>query len=279
MDCREAEEMFVPYLLGATDERERRLMDSHLESCGACGVALYGDGETAASFAFELPQIEAPPQVRRRLFKRVERDGRLARSASRLTARAGVFARGFEQAFMPHVGKAVASVLIVGVVLGGVWFNDRLNDISQDNNELTNQLQAARQREAEVMEAVKSQQSMTYEALRMSANPGTSVSLLRGTGAWTSARGMMMVSQAGTRALLLVVDLPPLPADKVYQVWLIKGHTKYNAGWFTVDSTGYGQTVIIPVAPFWEFEAAGITIEPVGGSIDPTGVNVLKGDL
>ena len=88
-----------------------------------------------------------------------------------------------------------------------------------------------------------------------------------------------MVSQTGTRALLLVVDLPPLPSDKVYQVWLIKGHTKYNAGWFTVDSTGYGQTVIIPVAPFWEFEAAGITIEPVGGSIGPTGVNVLKGDL
>jgi len=46
-----------------------------------------------------------------------------------------------------------------------------------------------------------------------------------------------------------------------------------------VDSTGYGQTVIIPVAPFWEFEVAGITIEPAGGSIDPTGVNVLKGDL
>ena len=279
MDCREAEELFVPYLLGATDERERRLIDSHLESCGACSAALHRDGETVASLAFTLPQFEAPPQVKQRLLKRVERDGRLAKTASMLLMRVSEIAHGFAQSFMPHVGKAVASVLIVGVVLGGVWFNDRLNDISQDNHELTNQLQAARQREAEVLEAVKTQRSMTYEALSMSASPGTSVNLLRGTGAWTSARGMMMVSQTGTRALLLVVDLPPLPSDKVYQVWLIKGHTKYNAGWFTVDSTGYGQTVIIPVAPFWEFEAAGITIEPVGGSIGPTGVNVLKGDL
>ena len=71
----------------------------------------------------------------------------------------------------------------------------------------------------------------------------------------------------------------PCPADKVYQVWLMKGRAKYNAGWFTVDSTGYGQAVIIPMAPFWEFEAAGITIKPAGGSVDPTGVNTLKGDF
>jgi len=129
------------------------------------------------------------------------------------------------------------------------------------------------------MAAIKTQQDMTYKAPLMFANPGSSVSLLRGDGAWTSARGVMMVSQTGTDALLLVVDLPPLPADKVYPVWLMKERAKYNAGWFTVGSTGYGQTVIIPVAPFWEFEAAGITIEPAGGSVDPTGVNILKGDL
>jgi len=96
-------------------------------------------------------------------------------------------------------------------VFGGVWFNDRLNSIAQTNNDLTDQLQAAEQREAGVMEAVKTQHDMTYEALLMSTNPGSSVNLLRGTGAWTSARGMMMVSQTGTKALLLVVDLPPLP--------------------------------------------------------------------
>ena len=73
MDCKEAEELFVPFVLGAIDDRERRLVDSHLESCGACSVALYG--ETVAGFALELPQLEAPPQVKQRLFKRVERDG------------------------------------------------------------------------------------------------------------------------------------------------------------------------------------------------------------
>ena len=76
-----------------------------------------------------------------------------------------------------------------------------------------------------------------------------------------------------------MVDLPPLPYGMVYQVWLIKDSRVHGAGWFTVDSTGYGQTVIIPVAPFREFDAVGITIEPRGGSIDPTGVSVLSGGL
>ena len=41
----------------------------------------------------------------RKLFKRVERYGRLA---SPIIMQAEAFGRGFSQAFMPHVGKAVA---------------------------------------------------------------------------------------------------------------------------------------------------------------------------
>ena len=63
-------------------------------------------------------------------------------------------------------------------MFGGVWFNDRLNSVAQTNNDLTDQLQAAEQREAEVMAAIKTQQDMTYKAPLMSANPGSSVDLL-----------------------------------------------------------------------------------------------------
>ena len=300
MDCKYGEEMLVPYLLGAIDERERRLMDSHLDSCPACSLALQGDGEAVARLASALPQLEVPLRIKERLLDRIDPKSRMYKATSRWLAIAKGPAVSFRRAFAPHVSKALASTLIVGVVFAVVWFNGRLESIPQENVDLTGQLDAAAQREAEVMQAVedftgrpdtvahreaevakavKTQRDVTYEALRMSFSPGTSVNFLRGTGPWTSARGMMMVSQAGTRALLLVVDLPPLPTDRVYQIWLIKHGQRYSAGWFTVDSTGYGQTVIIPVAPFGEFEAAGITIEPAGGSNDPTGVSVLRGDL
>ena len=88
-----------------------------------------------------------------------------------------------------------------------------------------------------------------------------------------------MVSRGGTRALLYFLNLPPLPPFQVYQLWLIKNGQMYSTAIFTVDSTGFGQAVIIPVTPFTEFDGAGVTIEPAGGSTGPTGVSVLKGDL
>ena len=36
MDCREAENLYEFYILGALDSDGRSLMDSHLESCDAC---------------------------------------------------------------------------------------------------------------------------------------------------------------------------------------------------------------------------------------------------
>ena len=64
-------------------------------------------------------------------------------------------------------------------MFGGVWFNDRLDSVAQTNKDLTDQLRAAKQREAEVMAAIKTQQDMTYKAPLMSDNPGSSISLLR----------------------------------------------------------------------------------------------------
>ena len=300
MECKLGEELLVPYLLGAIDERERRLMDSHLDTCPACSLALQGDGEAITRLASALPQLEVPPRIKERLLDRIERESRKLMVASRFLAIARGLAVSLRGAFAPHMGKALASTLIVGVVFAVVWFNARLDSITQENVELTGQIDAAAEREAEVMQAmeelkgrpdavaqretevaqvVKTQRDVTHEALRMSFSPDTSVNVLKSDGPWPSARGMIIVSEAGTRALLLVVDLPPLPADRVYQVWLIKQGRMYSAGWFTVDSTGYGQTVIIPVAPLGVFEAAGITIEPAGGSNDPTGMSVLRGDL
>ena len=154
-----------------------------------------------------------------------------------------------------------------------------MGDISRDAEQISNELTLARERESEVMSAVEGHREATYELIRMSSTPGTSVNTLLGTGPWSTARGVVMVSYTSNRGLLLVTDLPALPTDRIYRVWLIRDGVKHSAGWFTVDPLGYGQTIIIPLAPFGQFDAMSITIEPRGGSGDPTGVNILEGDL
>lgn len=278
MDCREAEELFGPYLLGALDAGEESLIDAHLETCRICGPRLQADGETVARLASAVPELEVPPRIKRQLLSRIAADskaGRLARLGSGLLGLRGALTRPVA----PHAGKAVASVLALSLVFGGVWFHSRLDRLEENNEQLSGQLEVAAGRDVDLLEMVEEQRNLTYEALLMSAAPGTSVNMLWGTGWSPSARGMVLVSRTGTEALLLVLHLPPLPAELVYQVWLVKDGQKYNGGYFTVDSTGSGQAVIISVAPLVEFEGIGITIEPAGGSAGPTGTSVLKGDM
>ena len=65
----------------------------------------------------------------------------------------------------------------------------------------------------------------------------------------------------------------------MYQVWLVSQDHKYSSKTFTVDSSGWGQAIIMPVIPFALVDAVEITVEPSGNSIAPTGSGVLKGDL
>lgn len=277
MDCSDVKGLIVPYLRGVLDDDRAATLEKHISACRDCSRAMAD--EMIADLAHAVPQRIPPQSVKDRLLHRVEAGSLPRRGVASLgswaSAQAGRFRQGTTRGLL--VGAAVALVAVL--LATGVWFNDRLSEIARDDEPLSDELAIARERESEVMSAVEERRETTYELIRMSSTPGASVSSLLGTGPWSSARGVVMVSYTSNRGLLLVTDLPPLPSDRIYQVWLIRDGLKYGAGWFTVDPRGYGQTIIIPLTPFAQFDEIGITIEPRGGSADPTGVNVLKGDL
>ena len=278
MDCNQAEDLFESYLLGALDSEERRLMDAHLETCGACRLKLQNEGETVARLAFTVPQLEAPPRVKQRLFARIEAEDRFDRTAQPEGILAGL--RGALSLTLPaHGGKAIAALLVVALVFGGVWFNNRLDRIAVDNEELEDRMVTAVERDEQIEKMVSDQRYFST----MTAAPGVSVNMLYGTEERDKAWGMIMccaVSDTGTIALLAVLNLRPLDSNEVYKVWLIKDDQMHGAGVFTVDSTGYGQAVIIPVVPFNEVKAIWITRESaISSEESPQGTGVLKGDL
>ena len=281
MDCNQSEELMAPYILGALDSEERLLMDSHVSTCTACSLKLQEDGEIVARLASTVPQLEVPIGVKTRLFSRIDAD--IASEISQAVPTRGVWAgiwSVINQKFVPHASAAMASVLVGVLVFSGFWFNNRLSNLSSDNEALNVQLEGMVERETDMMDMVKEQRNITIDALTMTAASETSVNLLKATGpSPVTARGVVMVSHTESRALLLVLNLPPLSPNRVYQVWLISGDRRYSAGLFTVDSTGYGQVIVIPAVSFDEIDAIGVTVEPEGGSLDPTGANVLSGDF
>ena len=277
MDCSDAEDHVVPYLRGALVGDDAVTLERHIAACRNCSRAMAE--EMVADLAQAVPQKSPPQSVKDRLFSRVDSQSPARSAWPSLRIRMPRYAGRFTRRAALGWGGGVAVALAVVLLAAGVWFNDRLGDISRNAEQLSDELALARERESEVMSAVEGHREATYELIRMSSTPGASVNTLLGTGPWSTARGVVMFSYTSNRGLLLVTDLPALPSDRIYRVWLIKDGVKYNAGWFTVDPLGYGQTIIIPLAPFGQFDGMSITIEPRSGSGDPTGVNVLEGDL
>jgi anti-sigma-K factor RskA len=76
-------------------------------------------------------------------------------------------------------------------------------------------------------------------------------------------------------ATLEVWDLPPLPPDQQYQLWLVAGDARDSGAVFAVNASGWARVPVAVSRPAADYDAFGITIEPAGGSPGPTGERVL----
>ena len=80
-------------------------------------------------------------------------------------------------------------------------------------------------------------------------------------------------------AVLIVTGLSPLEPGKTYQVWLIDGGAPVSAGLLTVNEEGQGVFIVTSEEAIGSFKSLGISIEPAGGSPQPTGEIVVLSDL
>jgi Anti-sigma-K factor rskA len=79
-------------------------------------------------------------------------------------------------------------------------------------------------------------------------------------------------------ALIYTGTLPPLPAGKSYQLWLVPAAgNPISAGVFNTDTAGRTAIVLPPLQAGITAKAFAVTIEPAGGSLGPTGSKVLIG--
>ena len=267
MDCKESEGLLTPYLLGALDASEMTRVDLHVDNCPNCMGKLRREGETVTEMAFTVPQVAAPARIKERLFARVNAEAVAERRAMTL-AEWGSTLTSRGKRLVARSGLAVAAALIAVVALGGFWMSNRLSTIEDLKEALVTQIETAAEEEAEMQEIAQNHRTLTA----MMARPPTLVKALSGTEEAERAQGFIIVESTGTEAILSAIGLPALPEGKAYRVWLVENGIPYDAGVFTVDTTGYGISIIELDAPLEELNAVMITI-------DDTGVSVLRGDL
>ena len=300
MDCREGRDLIAPYFLGSLEPEERSLLEEHLDACSECNAEVLEAGEAATVLALSVEQVPVPASVKEGLFARIEAESRL-RPAAPEARGPSLLARILGSGPLTHPATALASVLLVVVVGGGgVLFNARVDGVVRENDALRDQLgvmatasaQTTARLDDTLAEMAEEQETIatnlrTVAAAVAETTAGldnrlaqtVSVNVLEGSGQMSNSRVMVLMTDQGAVALLAALDLPPLPPDRVYQVWLVRGSLRYSAGIFTVDPSGFGQTLIRLVGPLGEFDAIAITIEPRGGSQWPTSTTVLRSDL
>lgn len=257
------EELFPFYVLGSLTDEERTQIDAYAAADADARARLNDAIRAAAALPYAARPVPPHSQVKQAVLKRVKADASARPVPARMPFSAKVarlFDRPAWQIAMPLV--AIAS-LIVAVVVGG-WAISLNNEVNRLRVE-----QAALQRELLTQR----------EVLAQIALPQAQAMAIAGTKVQPNAYGQMIANPDGNSGVLIVADLAPLSSGKVYQFWLIKNDTPVSAGLFSVDTQGRGLLSVRASEPIGSFDAIGISIEPEGGSPQPTGDIVMLSKL
>jgi anti-sigma-K factor RskA len=85
-----------------------------------------------------------------------------------------------------------------------------------------------------------------------------------------------VVSIDKNRVILLARNMPSVPADRTCQIWVIKGDVPKPSGLFQPDANMTATPITNPIK---NADTIAVTVEPAGGSKQPTSDPVLSAKL
>ncbi|MGW8987677.1 anti-sigma factor [Streptomyces parvus] len=226
------------YALHALPESEQRAFEQHLEDCEACAQEVRELSATAARLGLAVAGTP-PRELRERVLREITTVRQEAPAHGRRERAGGKGRTGRWYAY------ALAACVAAAAAFGGVavWQNQLAQDARQEAN------QAQRQNE---------------EVARVLSAPDAKTSSGELTG---GARGTVVVSQSQNRAVFLASGMAPPPSGKVYQIWFNDEGTMRSAG--LMDPKASDDAVLLN-GPVGQASGMGITVEPAGGSAEPT---------
>jgi anti-sigma-K factor RskA len=230
------------YSLGALDADEAAGLEAHLRTCESCSAELASYGGITDALLLAAPALPPPASVRRGLQEKLP--SRQKRTSRRPAGNRLAWA----------LGAAVVLLLALNVYA-------------------ISQLRAIQRQQAQVSDQITTAQS----ALAMLAYPRTeNISIEAGPVA-----GRLLLDKEQNAGVLVLWDVPALPADQTYQMWLIAPDgERTSAGVFRPESALTFATIwLAPGQDLSGFTGLGVTVEPVGGSPQPTGPRLFKADF
>ncbi len=137
----------------------------------------------------------------------------------------------------------------------------------------------AQMRQIQTQQARLLQQLKTNQfALSMLAYPSTQSFPIAGG---NNLSGSVLLDREQNTVALVMWHLPTLPQNQTYQIWLIEPNgQRVSAGLFrSQEDTSYTTQPVFSKQALSNFIGIGVTVEPAGGSDQPTGPRIFKVDF
>jgi anti-sigma-K factor RskA len=253
--------------LGALLPDEQRRVALHAaEGCEECSAALREGDEALEVLALSAPPLAPSPRAREALL------GSLGRAPVRRAPGLRTAPRRRESGQRFAAVAAGLALALSAASLALVWRQTRDTQRALDAAEANVSERIAA--EAQSREALAARVGSFEQTLE--ARVASSVSLaLAGDASFGAANARVVMDAAGQQVLLLASRIPPLPAGRTYQLWVIVSGSPRSLGVFAPDPEG--RVVYVGSEPL-ELPTgvkAAISIEPAGGVPQPTGPIVL----
>ena len=241
--------------LGALPADQRVTLEKHLEDCSSCRRELERLRGDMALLALSASGPAPPRRSRERLLKAIAQEPRAQKAPA--PARRSL---SLGWTFLPWLAAA-AFLLLAGFF----WQqSDRLAQQVARLQDQSAQQQAQLQRAREVVSTLTSTDAMRVTLVAAQTPP--------------QPQGKAIYVRDRSSLIFLASNLPPLPPQKAYELWLIPTNgTPIPAGVFKPDARGSATVIEPPLPTGVEAKTFAITVEPEQGSSTPTMPIVMMG--
>jgi hypothetical protein len=231
------------YALDALDPAERAAFEWHLAVCADCAAEVAEFRATAGRLGLAAT-LSPPRRLRERVLAGIARTRQESISALRLVRALRSDGRAW---VLPATAVAAGVALLAAGVFAGIAVHTQ-----EQARTAQAQLNADQQRSASIS--------------RLLAAPD--VRIASGGGAAGSAT--LLDSHLLHGGLLIIQDMRAEPAGKTCQAWDIS-----STGFQSLGLLGNGRTGSLAVGELDRSDDIGVTIEPAGGSQQPTGAPIM----
>ena len=246
------EDLKDAYVLGALPEEERLSFEDYLAAHPERQAEIDELGAVAGLLAFSPQDQEPSPELRSRVMEVVEAEAEPRRVGGRST-----FARIGDYLSVRSLAFGAAALLVIGLLSWNVLLQDQVQDLQGQVENAQGQVQNLQGE----LEDAQAQQRQTIKL----------------EGSWADQGAVAEVAPMQKNQIILVArNMPSVPEDKTCQIWVIKGDVPKSGGVFQPDGNGTATPITNSIT---KADVIAVTVEPAGGSEQPTSDPVLLAEL